>query len=105
MGAYYTAFNHDKRELLDPARVRAGCSKQTSVVMGVFANLLAFAMSEPWMGDNVCLLTDEGSNFDDQGRLYWHKWHDAYRDVSLDMLEKFQSAYPAQAHDHPVDAS
>jgi hypothetical protein len=95
MGAYYTAFNHDKRELLDPDNCD-GNSKQTSVVCGEFANLLAFAMSERWMGDNVCLLTDEGSNYDAGGRLYWHKWHAEYKDVSLEELAKFRSRYSEQ---------
>jgi hypothetical protein len=95
MGAYYTAFNHDKREKLDPDCCD-GNSKQTSVVGGEFANLLAFAMTERWMGDKVCLLTDEGSNFDHDGRLYWHKWHDEYKDVSVEELARFRSQYPEQ---------
>ena len=90
MGAYYTAFNHDKRELLDPDLI-GGNMKQTSVVSGEFANVLVFLMSERWMGDNVCLLTDEGSNCDNEGRLYWHKWHSEYQDVSLDELAKFKA--------------
>lgn len=90
MGAYYTAFNHDKRELLDPEHIVGGV-KQTSVVSGEFANVLAFAMSERWLGDNVCLLTDEGSNFDDDGRTYWAKWHDEYKDVSLEELARFSA--------------
>jgi hypothetical protein len=95
MGAYYTAFNHDKRELLDPDQCD-GNSKQTGVVMGEFANVLAFAMSERWMGDNVCRLTDEGSNIDDDGRLYWQKWHAEYKDVSVEVLGKFRNQYPAE---------
>lgn len=91
MGVYYVAFNHTRRERLDPEKVGGGCPKYGSVIGGSFANLFTFVMLTRWGMDKVEIAGDP-----DPG-----PWDD-FVDITYDQIDGYnrqaQTAEPIRAY-------
>jgi hypothetical protein len=83
MGVCYKIANHTKRQFIDPERIGGGESKLHAIAYWDPGRVMAFAMTDEWMGDHVSVESDN-----EPDRIA------SYEDVTPRMVRRYNMAAP-----------